>query len=78
MVHLTHLDSQVHYLIYYKSLFIFSKNFFVLQVTQVPLGLSKKENLPTGIQIVANHMCDHLTIKLAEYIEENLIGWVQP
>jgi len=47
-------------------------------VTQVPLGLSKKENLPTGIQIVANHMCDHLTIKLAEYIEENLVGWVQP
>jgi hypothetical protein len=27
---------------------------------------------------VANHGCDHLTIKLAEYFEQNLIGWIEP
>ena len=48
-----------------------------LPVTQIPLGLNG-EGLPTGVQIVSNHKCDHLTIRLAEYFEENLIGWVQP
>ncbi|RNA24593.1 fatty-acid amide hydrolase 2 [Brachionus plicatilis] len=46
-------------------------------VTQIPMGLSK-EGLPTGIQLVANHNMDHLTIKLAEYFESNLVGWVPP
>lgn len=50
----------------------------IIKVTQVPMGLSKKEGLPTGVQIVANHFCDHLTIKVAEYFEANLVGWVQP
>ncbi len=45
--------------------------------TQCPMGLNK-EGLPTGIQIVSNHMMDHLTIKLAEFFESNLIGWVPP
>jgi Asp-tRNA(Asn)/Glu-tRNA(Gln) amidotransferase A subunit family amidase len=45
--------------------------------TQCPMGLSS-DGLPTGIQIVANHGCDHLTIKLAEYFEQNLIGWIEP
>jgi fatty acid amide hydrolase 2 len=45
--------------------------------TQCPMGLSK-EGLPTGIQIVASHKMDHLTIKLAEYFESNLVGWIPP
>lgn len=48
-----------------------------LPSTQCPMGLNR-EGLPTGIQIVSNHMMDHLTIKLAEYFESNLIGWVPP
>mgnify|MGYP001810667687 CR=1 FL=1 len=48
-----------------------------LPVTQIPLGLSKNEQLPTGVQLVANDMCDHLTIKLAEHFEKNLVGWVK-
>jgi fatty acid amide hydrolase 2 len=46
-------------------------------VTQIPMGLNS-EGLPTGIQIVANHNMDHLTIKLAEYFESNLVGWIPP
>lgn len=52
-------------------------NVFGLPVTQVPMGLNS-EGLPTGIQIVANHGMDHLTIKLAEFFESNLIGWIPP
>jgi fatty acid amide hydrolase 2 len=47
--------------------------------TQCPLGLSPSDGLPTGVQIIANHRMDHLTIRLAEYFEANsLAGWVQP
>lgn len=45
--------------------------------TQCPMGLNK-EGLPTGVQIVANNKMDHLTIKLAEYFETNLVGWTPP
>ena len=41
------------------------------------MGLSK-EGLPTGIQIIAGHKMDHLTIRLAEYFESNLVGWIPP
>lgn len=47
-------------------------------VTQIPMGLCPKTGLPTGIQLVARPFNDHLTIKLAEYFEKNLIGWVPP
>ena len=47
-------------------------------VTQCPMGLSDDSQLPTGVQIVANEKCDHLTIKVAEYFESNLTGWIQP
>lgn len=47
-----------------------------LPVTQCPMGLSERERLPTGVQVVAGAMCDHLTIRLAEYLESNLVGWV--
>jgi fatty acid amide hydrolase 2 len=46
--------------------------------TQIPMGLSEREGLPTGIQIISNFNNDHLTIKLAEYFEANLIGWTLP
>ena len=50
-------------------------NFLRLPSTQCPMGLCPKTGIPTGIQIVSNDKCDHLTIRLAEYFEENLIGW---
>lgn len=46
-------------------------------VTQCPMGLNK-DGLPTGVQVVANHKCDHLTIRVAEHMEKNLVGWIQP
>lgn len=46
-------------------------------VTQCPMGLSD-DGLPTGVQIVSNLNNDHLTIKLAEYFESNLVGWIPP
>lgn len=46
--------------------------------TQCPLGLSP-DGLPTGVQIIANHNMDHLTIRLAEYFEaHNVAGWTSP
>ena len=45
--------------------------------TQCPMGLSS-DALPTGVQIVSNHLNDHLTIKVAELLESQLIGWVPP
>ena len=48
-----------------------------LPSTQIPLGLNS-QGLPTGVQIVANHNMDHLTIGMAEYFETNLGGWVAP
>jgi len=52
-------------------------NVFGFPVTQCPLGLNS-EGLPTGVQLVSNHNCDHLTIKVAEHLESNLIGWIAP
>jgi fatty acid amide hydrolase 2 len=46
--------------------------------TQCPTGLCPKTGLPVGVQIVANHYNDHLTIRLAEYLEKNNGGWVPP
>jgi fatty acid amide hydrolase 2 len=45
--------------------------------TQCPMGLSP-QGLPTGVQVIANQNNDHLTIKFAEFLESNLIGWVPP
>lgn len=45
--------------------------------TQIPMGLSD-DGLPTGVQLIANQRQDHLTIRLAEYIESNLVGWIKP
>lgn len=45
-----------------------------LPSTQCPMGLSS-EGLPTGVQVISNHSNDHLTIRVAEYFEANLVGW---
>lgn len=50
-----------------------------LPVTQVPLGLSSKEGLPVGIQIVAGMNQDSVSIAVAQKLAESQIaGWVNP
>jgi len=46
-------------------------------VTQCPLGFDKNQ-LPIGVQIVANPGCDHLTIAVAQEIEKTFGGWREP
>ncbi|EGI66814.1 PREDICTED: fatty-acid amide hydrolase 2-A-like [Acromyrmex echinatior] len=46
-------------------------------VTQCPLGFDKNQ-LPIGVQIVANPGCDHLTIAVAQEIERKFGGWREP
>ena len=59
--------------------FIYTGIFNVLElpVTQVPMGLSRK-GLPLGVQVVANHGNDHLTIAVALELEQAFGGWVVP
>lgn len=45
--------------------------------TVVPTGLNR-EGLPLGVQIVARHMKDHLTISCAEFLETTFGGWQPP
>ncbi|XP_014477809.1 PREDICTED: fatty-acid amide hydrolase 2 isoform X2 [Dinoponera quadriceps] len=48
-----------------------------LPVTQCPLGFDKNQ-LPIGIQIVANPGCDYLTVAVAQEIERAFGGWQEP
>ena len=48
-----------------------------LPVTQVPLGLDSN-GLPLGIQVVAARNNDRLTLAVAEELEREFGGWVQP
>lgn len=52
-------------------------NAMELPVTQVPLGLDG-QGLPLGVQVVASHGRDHLSIAVARWLEEDLGGWVPP
>nr|XP_033803054.1 fatty-acid amide hydrolase 2 [Geotrypetes seraphini] len=52
-------------------------NILGLPVTQCPLGLSS-EGLPLGIQLVASHFNDHLTLSVAKYLEKAFGGWTLP
>lgn len=45
--------------------------------TQIPVGLNSNR-LPVGIQLVSNRYCDQLTISLANLIETQLGGWIEP
>ncbi|KAL0132901.1 hypothetical protein PUN28_000555 [Cardiocondyla obscurior] len=46
-------------------------------VTQCPLGFDKNQ-MPIGVQIIANPGCDHLTIAVAQEIEKTFGGWKEP
>lgn len=52
-------------------------NIAEIPVTQVPLGLNK-QGLPLGIQVGAAHGKDHLTIAIAQELENAFGGWVLP
>ncbi|XP_011635134.1 fatty-acid amide hydrolase 2 isoform X2 [Pogonomyrmex barbatus] len=59
----------------YSYLMIF--NVLGFPVTQCPIGFDKNQ-LPIGLQIVANPGCDHLTIAVAQEIERTFGGWREP
>uniref|UniRef100_A0A0P4W2Q6 Amidase domain-containing protein n=2 Tax=Scylla olivacea TaxID=85551 RepID=A0A0P4W2Q6_SCYOL len=52
-------------------------NVMLLPSTQCPLGLGS-EGLPLGIQVVANHYQDHLSLAVATELEKAFGGWVCP
>jgi fatty acid amide hydrolase 2 len=54
-------------------------NVLELPVCAVPLGLSKKEGLPVGVQIVGSWGNDHVVIAVANKLEEmGIAGWRVP
>lgn len=46
-------------------------------MTQIPLGLNAK-GIPVGMQAIATHLNDHLTIQVAELLDQEFGGWVPP
>ncbi|MFO0603655.1 MAG: amidase [Polyangiales bacterium] len=52
-------------------------NALELPVTQCPLGLTD-DGLPLGVQVVGAPGNDHVTIRVAEHVEDALGGWVPP
>jgi fatty acid amide hydrolase 2 len=52
-------------------------NVLEVPVTQVPLGLDS-QGLPLGVQVGAAHGNDHLTIAVAQFLEQRFGGWVPP
>lgn len=52
-------------------------NVMEVPATQVPLGLDELAR-PLGVQVVARHGGDHLTIAVANQLERDLGGWVPP
>lgn len=52
-------------------------NVLHVPVTQVPLGLAKN-GMPLGLQIVAGPYNDHVTIAVAQELEQAFGGWVPP
>ena len=48
-----------------------------LPSTQVCMGLDS-DRLPVGVQLISNKNCDYLTMKLAEIMEKELGGWIEP
>ncbi len=52
-------------------------NVMEVPVTQVPLGLGR-DRLPLGVQVVASHGNDHVTIAVARALEGTFGGWVPP
>lgn len=52
-------------------------NVLHVPVTQVPLGLTP-EGLPLGVQVAGAPGSDHVTIRVAEHLEDAFGGWVPP
>lgn len=52
-------------------------NITLFPSTQCPLGLTS-DGLPLGIQVVANHYNDHLSLAVASELEKAFGGWVCP
>ncbi|CAL4077129.1 unnamed protein product, partial [Meganyctiphanes norvegica] len=52
-------------------------NVLKLPSTQCPLGLGT-DGVPLGIQIIANHYQDHLSLAVAQELEKAFGGWVSP
>ena len=52
-------------------------NVMHVPVTQVPLGLTP-DGLPLGVQVVGAPGSDHVTIRVAEELEDRFGGWVPP
>lgn len=52
-------------------------NVMEVPVTQVPMGLDD-EGLPTGVQVAAIHGHDHVSIAVAQALEEATGGWIWP
>ncbi len=57
--------------------FIYTGLFTMLgtPATSVPMGLNA-DGLPLGVQVVARHGQDHLTLSCAEFLEATFGGWV--
>lgn len=66
-------ESVYNIYIIYMGLF----NVLGFPVTQCPLGFDKNQ-MPIGVQIIANPGCDHLTIAVAQEIERTFGGWREP
>ncbi len=52
-------------------------NVLELPATAVPLGLGAA-GLPLGVQVVAGHGRDHLSVAVAQWLEADCGGWVPP
>lgn len=52
-------------------------NVMKFPATQVPLGLNR-DGLPLGVQIVGAHHQDHVTVAVAQLLEDVFGGWVPP
>lgn len=69
-----------HFEMFYKLVdanYLMIFNTLGLPATQVHTGFDKN-NLPVGIQIVANAGMDHLTLAVAREVQKNFGGWIPP
>lgn len=64
---------KIHGLVFFNVPSIFN-----FPATCVPAGLTKKNQLPIGMQIVAGRYQDRLGLAVAEYLEDNLARWTAP
>lgn len=64
---------KIHGMIYFNI-----PNIFNFPATAVPAGLTKNNNLPIGMQLVAGRYQDHLCLAVAEYLEQKLGGYQPP